>query len=352
VPRVSVLIPAYNAAPWIEDAVHSMLNQSYRDLEVVVIDDGSTDPTLEALARVRDPRLRVEHNPSNLGLVRTLNRAMGFATGEIVARMDADDLSPPTRLAEQIHALEHFQVDVVSSGTRDFRGDPRDPKSFEPALFLPQAHEDILAALPFYNSVSHATALFRRASLEKHARRELTGAWALYDPSYLHAEDYELWSRLAREGLRFHNLPRVHLHRRLHSASVTISESATQTATANRVRGDWRAALGLDSTGASAEAHFAAALVAQGGKAPPLDKCEAALLELREANRRRGLFDERAFARAIAQRWWNVASAHADKEGLAPLAKALASPLLSRRARISARALRLFARALFSVRAR
>ncbi len=113
--RVSVLLPVYNGAEFLADAVDSILNQTYRDFEIIAINDGSTDLTGEILDRYRDPRIRVEHQ-ENQGLARTLNRALAIAGGELVARQDQDDLSLPTQPASEVEYLDvHPECGLVGT---------------------------------------------------------------------------------------------------------------------------------------------------------------------------------------------------------------------------------------------
>src|SRR5687767_104254 len=99
-PAVSVLMSVRNGAPWVRDAVRSVLDQSAADLELIVVDDGSDDATPELLEAVRDPRLRVELEPPR-GLTASLNHALALARAPLVARLDADDVALPDRLARQ-----------------------------------------------------------------------------------------------------------------------------------------------------------------------------------------------------------------------------------------------------------
>jgi glycosyltransferase involved in cell wall biosynthesis len=104
-PAVSVVMGVFDGAPWVGAAVASLLEQTLADLEVVVIDDGSTDATPDVLASIRDPRLRIERC-ARQGLTRALNRALDLARAPLVARLDADDLALPERLARQREYLD------------------------------------------------------------------------------------------------------------------------------------------------------------------------------------------------------------------------------------------------------
>ena len=115
-PRVSVVMPAYNAASFITEAVGSTLAQTFTDFELIVVDDGSTDDTATIARAFADDRLRVIGNSANLGMFTSLNIALGSARGEFIARMDADDIMAPTRLAEQV-ALMDDRPDIVVCGS-------------------------------------------------------------------------------------------------------------------------------------------------------------------------------------------------------------------------------------------
>jgi glycosyltransferase involved in cell wall biosynthesis len=106
VPAVSVLMPVRNGVPWVREAVTSVLTQTAGDLELIVIDDGSTDDTPEVLAAFRDPRLRIEQR-SSAGITRALVRALELARAPLVARLDADDVALPDRLERQRRFLDN-----------------------------------------------------------------------------------------------------------------------------------------------------------------------------------------------------------------------------------------------------
>ncbi len=111
-PGISVLMPAYNAEQYVGEAIDSVLLQTLGDFELIVVDDSSTDGTANLLARVQDPRLRVLTNSANLGIAKSLNRAVAMARGRYIARIDHDDLCLPTRLAQQKELLD-ARADVV-----------------------------------------------------------------------------------------------------------------------------------------------------------------------------------------------------------------------------------------------
>ena len=118
-PRVSVIMAVHNGLPYLEEAVDSILNQSLRDLEFIIVEDASTDGSAEWLASLDDPRLRIVGNKWNKGLTYSLNKAIDLAQGEYVARMDSDDVSHRQRLARQTDFLDrHPEVDLLGSWAR------------------------------------------------------------------------------------------------------------------------------------------------------------------------------------------------------------------------------------------
>ena len=107
-PRVTVLMPVFNGEHFLPPAIESILNQTFSDFEFLVIDDGSTDASRKIAESYNDPRIRIEANEKNLGLIATLNRGLKLARGEYIARMDADDLSFPDRLRNKFSSWTHI----------------------------------------------------------------------------------------------------------------------------------------------------------------------------------------------------------------------------------------------------
>ena len=105
--RVTVIMPAYNVAPYIEEAVESVLRQSFSDFELLIIDDGSSDGTHEVISRMSDSRIRKVRNESNIGLAATLNKGLSMAQTEYIARFDGDDLASPQWLEKNVGFLDN-----------------------------------------------------------------------------------------------------------------------------------------------------------------------------------------------------------------------------------------------------
>jgi glycosyltransferase involved in cell wall biosynthesis len=224
-PAVSVLMSVRDGAPWVREAVESVLAQTAGDLELVVIDDGSVDATPALLAAVGDPRLRVERQAA-AGLTRALNRAVGLARAPLLARLDADDLALPERLARQRSFLDaHPEVGLLGTAAREV-----DAAGRLVALVTPPAGDAaIRRALIRRNPFVHSSVLMRRSAVD---------AVGGYDESLPVAQDYDLWMRMSRVT-RLANLAEPLVIRRLLPGRVSATRDALRWSAEVRVR--WRA---------------------------------------------------------------------------------------------------------------
>ncbi|WP_158936927.1 glycosyltransferase family 2 protein [Burkholderia sp. S171] len=206
---VSIILPAHNAAPYVEEAVRAMLTQTWTDFDLFILDDGSTDGTLEIVERLarEDDRIHVVKNGENLGLIATLNIGLGLATGKYIARMDADDYSPPERLAIQVAFLEqHEEVVALGSNGRFFGVKTG-------VLNVPQTAGAVRTRLIFDNPMIHSAILMRREWLVAHGIQ--------YRKRAPHSEDYDFWVQIVEAGGDIVNLPEQLLYYRVHETNVT-----------------------------------------------------------------------------------------------------------------------------------
>jgi hypothetical protein len=189
-PSVTVLMAVYNGERYVREAVDSILGQSYRDFEFIIVDDGSTDRSRALIAEYTDPRIRLLVNEANQGLAVALNRGIASAAGTLVARQDADDVSEPNRLERQVAYLtRHPEVTVVGSWYRKIN-----PEGHDIGLRrLPCDPLDIRWAMLFHCPLIHSAVMFRRAVIARDGPP--------YDPRFAYAQDYDLWSRIARVSL-------------------------------------------------------------------------------------------------------------------------------------------------------
>ncbi|HEX6085802.1 MAG TPA: glycosyltransferase family A protein [Thermoanaerobaculia bacterium] len=216
VPRVAVLLAVCNGEPHLGAAIRSVLRQTFRDFELLVVDDASSDGSPATLASFRDPRLRVVRNEENLGLTRSLNRGLALTESEYVARLDADDLAFPERLAQQVSFLdEHPEIGIV--GSQGIAIDARGRRLSRVAWWHRewQRPRDG-AAFDWYRMFDtpliHSSVMYRRTLV----RDELDG----YDESFILSQDAELWLRAARRT-RMANLDAPLVAVRLWAGSLT-----------------------------------------------------------------------------------------------------------------------------------
>jgi glycosyltransferase involved in cell wall biosynthesis len=211
-PIVTVLLPVYNGERYLRDAVESILTQTLESFELLIVDDGSTDGT-EAICRsFTDPRVRVHRYEKNAGVIFALNTGIDLIATKYVARMDADDVSLPDRLARQVTFLES-RPDIAACGcwlVELVDGRPRDVMRRPTGAYLRQT---AWRPVPIY-----------APCLRTEVLRGLR-----YRPEFVHAEDYDLDMRLCRSH-RVDNVPAVLYQYRLHQASDSHEyHSAQQT---------------------------------------------------------------------------------------------------------------------------
>ena len=208
-PAVSVLMGVRDGAAWISRAIGSLLSQTLDDLELIVVDDGSTDATAGLLSGVRDPRLVVERQP-RAGLAAALNRALGRARAPLIARLDVDDIALPTRLARQRAFLQaHPEVGLLGTAARVVDESGRDVEIIRP----PEDDSAVRRALIRRNPFVHSSVMLRRA---------LVASVGGYDVSFAVAQDYDLWLRLSAIT-RMANLAEPLVIRHLVAGRVTAS---------------------------------------------------------------------------------------------------------------------------------
>ncbi|MEC0238022.1 glycosyltransferase [Paenibacillus kribbensis] len=229
-PRASVILPVYNNAAFVLEAIHSILIQTYLDFELILIDDGSTDGSAHLISQITDPRVIKIFHSTNRGLVATLNEGLNMATGDYIVRMDSDDISTPDRLAVQISFMDQNpSIDLCGAAyTTSIGGVIR---------YNPASHEEIRTWLLFHCCICHPAIIIRNSMIHR--------LGVQYDGNYPHAEDYELWNRLASQ-IQMANLPINLLYYRQHKGQVSIQHRAIQDVTARRIRQRQFSQMGLE----------------------------------------------------------------------------------------------------------
>ena len=226
---VSVLLSVHNGARTVNAAVESIRAQTFTGWELLLVDDASTDGTSVLLAKLDDERIRIIRNAQNRGLAASLNLAFRASRGELIARMDADDVALPQRLATQVAFLRaHPEVDILGSAAILIDGDGRELG----ISTRRETHEEIAATILKENPFIHPSVVMRRRVLE-----ELD-----YDESLRRAQDYDLWLRGVNR-FRYHNLEEPLLrYKRPDRPTWGSSSEAARVIWKNRgLRGAWYA---------------------------------------------------------------------------------------------------------------
>lgn len=219
-PKISVLMSVYNGSRYLKESVDSILNQSFTDFELIIIDDCSTDNTWEILTKyaAQDQRIRLFKNQKNCGLTKSLNCGLKLAKGECIARQDADDISLHKRFEKQIACLnEHPEVILVSCDLELI-----DSKGNLIGKFQRACNPDLVGwYLLFYNHLAgHSQVMFRRETVIN-----LGG----YCENRRYSQDYELWCRLVKVG-KIVILPEVLVKQRRHNESISTKKTQEQKA--------------------------------------------------------------------------------------------------------------------------
>lgn len=224
--RVAVLMPAYNAAKYIRTAIDSVLAQTFTDFELLIINDGSTDVTGDIIDSYDDPRIRHVINPHNMGLIASLNRGLELAQGKYIARLDADDISLPHRLEEQVAYMDtHQDVGLLASNTLmiDEQGNLISPDPQLPGEVSPDYLQWLLIQR---NPITHSSIMLRHDLLTRH---QLT-----YDVAFFACEDYDLWLRISHLAkIAFY--PAVLVHYRLVPTGVNATQRYKQTSNVQKL---------------------------------------------------------------------------------------------------------------------
>jgi glycosyltransferase involved in cell wall biosynthesis len=210
-PQVTVLMPAYNAGKYIAEAIASVLDQTFANFELLIVNDGSTDNTAAIIESYNDPRI-VLISQDNKGIAAALNTGLKHARAPYIARFDADDICHPQRLEKQLNFLNDNPNYILVGSDADYILENGDPLFYFDCIA--HTHQQIINKLYFYCPFLHPTVMYRKDCICK------AGGY----PTDAHNfEDYLLWTSIANLGM-LHNIPEALIKYRLNSSSVTIDE--------------------------------------------------------------------------------------------------------------------------------
>ena len=208
--NISVLMAAYNCGNYINAAIKSILNQTFKEFELIIIDDGSTDHTEETVKKFDDSRI-IYKKTENKGTSAALNYGLSLASYDWVARIDADDLNVPARLDKQVKFLEENpDYDIISSWSVYFK----EPSKILFLLREPVEHDDIYYYLDLHNPLNQSSAMYRKNKILEFK----------YNENYRSNEDFELFHRV-RDKVKFYILPEFLVYTRVRKNSKTFTMS-------------------------------------------------------------------------------------------------------------------------------
>ncbi|ALJ04597.1 hypothetical protein APS56_05340 [Pseudalgibacter alginicilyticus] len=210
-PVVSVIMPVFNNVLYIEEAVYSILNQTFSDFELIIIDDGSTDGTSELLKTFTDFRIKTIYFKENKGVSIATNEGFKLAKGKYIARMDGDDVSVPERLEKQVNVLNENSHIFICGGLVKYFGGSNEVIPYK------EKYSEILAELLLSCSICMGASMFRRKELANY----------FYDETRISGEDYYFWTQVAWLG-EIYNLQTVLLLYRVHDRQASTKHKSQQ----------------------------------------------------------------------------------------------------------------------------
>jgi glycosyltransferase involved in cell wall biosynthesis len=291
-PEVTVLMPVFNGAAFLRDAVESVLTQSFRDFELLIVDDCSQDDSVPIIKSYRDSRIRLVHSDHRLRLAGALNLGLEKAKGRFIARMDADDKSRPHRIAKQIRFLsQNPSIAICGAAVRRFGSGRRE------YIGYPSTPALVKAFALFHCPFSHPTVMFRR--------EWFVSSGFLFDVDYYPTEDYELWDRVL-EQYEGANIPEVLLDYRIHSQALTQADWSLMEAQAGRVNARQLKRLGFRLNNDEALFHRRVAMRQVGDDLEQLSRAEIWLMEILQANDRQTIYDKVALHCVVRNLWFEI----------------------------------------------
>ncbi len=291
-PKVTVLLPVYNGEQFLRETIESIVSQSFRDFELLIIDDGSIDRSSEIIQAFQDDRIRVLKNEKRLKLSGALNRGLDAARGIYIARMDADDIALPNRLQEEVCFLDnHPDIGLCGSAIEVFGESVTTHIERYPA-----GTEQIRCYALFDCPFCHPSVMMRKTLLDRHHLR--------YDGSYYPTEDYELWSR-AVMLFPTANLETVLLRYRVHGASMTGADWGDMDRQATRIIGHLFDRAGIACTAGQLQLHrnIGRGRSCRLSNIRELAEAEAWLRQLLTENT---IYEKQALAATVALVWFRL----------------------------------------------
>jgi glycosyltransferase involved in cell wall biosynthesis len=331
--KVSVVLPVYNVAPFIKKTIESVLRQTFQDFELIVLDDCSTDNTVEQVRAIDDPRLKLIRNPKNMGRAGTDNAALAHVRGEYIAKMDGDDICHPERFARQVRYLdEHPEVNIVGGWMQNFGA----------STYLnryPAQPADAQVLTLFTLPTGNPSAMLRASLFTEQGMR--------YDATLRQTEDYDFCARYIRQ-LRIATIQEALIEYRMppnvHKKDILSERSTVSDVVREQLLQQWQ----VPATARELQVHHTIAMLERPLRDVGLAEAGAWLQKLVRHNEKNPLFEMAALKRGLGERWFEVCYTHMQPR-LATIGTYFGSPLVAfapvsmrQRAKLLLRAARYF----------
>lgn len=284
-PMISVIMSTYNEEKYIETSLKSLLHQSFQDFEIIIVDDASTDSTRQLIQGLSDERIHLICNEENQGLTKNLNKALNYAKGKYIARMDGDDIALRERFEKQYQYMEnHPKTMLVSCYTKSF-GD-----------------SDLVFALPDDSEILRVRMLVRPVYAHPGfmMRRELVDAGYCYNEEYRTAQDYEFASRVAQKN-KIGLVPEVLLLYRVHKKQISAKAGNQQFNNADKIRKRQLDTLGVQLSRKEWEDYQALVREAKVGGLENFDRVHDVLQKMVRCNDKSKIYNQSVMEKTLKQ---------------------------------------------------
>ena len=287
-PSVSVLLPVFNAEHFLKEAINSVLEQTYRDFELIIIDDGSRDGSSAIIKSFHDRRIIFRGHDKNMGIVSTLNEGLNLSRGKYIVRMDADDISLPSRIMMQVRFMEtHPKVGICGTWIEVFGAN-------QYIWSPPVSHDEIKVKLFAESALAHPSVCIRRDILQKYSLS--------YDPTFQYVEDYHLWVKMSRVT-KLANIPRVLLKYRIHPSQIGRLQSLTQSKSTEIIKIDLLKELNSNVTRKDLRLHLKAMSWTHSVSWKELRELKGWYSKLYHLNLEKGIYDLKIFNKLLTEHW-------------------------------------------------
>ncbi|RTY36806.1 glycosyltransferase [Chlorobium phaeovibrioides] len=285
-PQVTILMPVHNGERYLREAIDSILKQSFTDFEFLIIDDGSTDGSTTIVKSYEDPRIRLIANPENHGTVHVLNQGISEAKGTYIARMDADDISLPTRLEKQVHFMDnHPEIGISGTAMRLIKNG-----KLKNTRTLPETDEELKIQLLFSTCFFHPTVIMRSDLAKAHP----------YPENLIYTQDYNYWTSLA-DKTAFANIPETLLYFREHAGQLSSRKADLQVSNARHIRSGYLQRMIGTPSPEELETHHR---IAENRGDVNLQAAERWLVKLLALNEAGNRFERTVLQQEISRKWW------------------------------------------------